>query len=79
VVAVAVVHSEEGMPIYEFKCSGCGKEFERLCFASDQEEIICPACGSANTQKVFSVFASTGIEKKLSHSCGSGHSHSGGS
>jgi putative FmdB family regulatory protein len=61
------------MPIYEFKCSGCGKEFEKLCFASDQEDAKCPACGSADTQKVFSVFASTSLEKRLADACGSKH------
>ncbi|MBM3301020.1 MAG: zinc ribbon domain-containing protein [Deltaproteobacteria bacterium] len=62
------------MPIYEFSCLKCGKEFERLVFASDAGAVKCPSCGSEETRKEFSVFACSGIEKSLSGSCGSASS-----
>ncbi len=64
------------MPMFEFKCQRCGKVFERLCFKTEDSNVACPQCGSGQTSKIMSVFASTGIERKLAHSCGS---HSGGS
>ncbi|MFH1113393.1 MAG: zinc ribbon domain-containing protein [Pseudomonadota bacterium] len=65
------------MPIFEFKCCTCGKEFERLVFASEQGAVECPACGSTETTKEFSVFSCSGIERSLAGSCGS--ASSGGS
>ena len=60
------------MPIFEFVCEECGKEFERICFISEcDENVSCPACDSKRTKKSFSVFARIGIEKSLSSSCGS--------
>jgi len=58
------------MPIFEFKCCGCGKEFERLIFGSDDQAPACPECGSSDTNKLLSVFACTGIEAQLASSCG---------
>lgn len=63
------------MPIYEFTCQRCGKEFERLVFASDHEAIACPECGSEETRKHLSVFASCGVEKPLSQGCSSSSGH----
>lgn len=45
------------MPIFEFRCRECGKEFERLVFSSDEGNVACPQCGSGCTEKVMSVFA----------------------
>lgn len=59
------------MPIYEFACEQCGKEFERLVFGSVTEAVTCPACGSDRTRKQFSVFSSAGTDKALASSCGS--------
>lgn len=58
------------MPIYEFKCSKCGKEFERLMFASDTSRPECPVCGSEDTSKILSVFSCTGIDYQAHSSCG---------
>lgn len=41
------------MPIYEYKCEKCGKEFEELVFGSD-EEVECTACGSTKTSRLMS-------------------------
>lgn len=62
------------MPIYEFSCEKCGREFERLVFASDREPVKCPDCGSDHTRRELSVFASAGTDKALASSCGSGSS-----
>jgi putative FmdB family regulatory protein len=64
------------MPIYEFKCGKCGKEFETLVLRPGDEATSCPACGSKETKKILSAFSRTGLEKSLAASCGSS-SHSG--
>lgn len=35
------------MPIYAFRCSGCGHEFDRLQKLSDPDPDTCPDCGVA--------------------------------
>ncbi|MEW6532864.1 MAG: zinc ribbon domain-containing protein [Thermodesulfobacteriota bacterium] len=62
------------MPIFEFECSRCGKEFERLVFASEEGSVACPACGSEDTKKVVSVFSCSGVGKDVGGSCASGGS-----
>lgn len=46
------------MPIFEYECSDCKKKFEELVNASDAKP-ECPACKSANTRKLLSVFAAS--------------------
>ena len=47
------------MPIYEYRCSKCGKEFELMRpFSQADEPAPCPSCG-ASGEKLLSVFAST--------------------
>jgi putative FmdB family regulatory protein len=42
------------MPIYEYACS-CGKAFEELVVRrSDEAEVRCPACGSAEIARQMS-------------------------
>ena len=41
------------MPIFEFICQKCGKEFERLVFRSD-EAVACPECGEESVNKLMS-------------------------
>lgn len=55
------------MPIYEFKCKACDKQFEQLCKIEWQGTVHCPGCGSENIQKILSCFASSG-----GGSCGCG-------
>lgn len=46
------------MPIYEYKCSKCGNIFEKLVFASDQEEkFVCPSCGDQDACRLMSSFS----------------------
>ena len=44
------------MPIFEYECRACGKRFEELVMGSSPE-IVCPACGSCDAEKLFSPFA----------------------
>lgn len=63
------------MPIFEYRCSGCGAEFEKLVRASDTPE--CPSCHSHKLDKKLSVFATSSQEaaaEALPGPCGScGH------
>jgi len=42
------------MPIYEYRCSACGHEFEILQKISDQPLTECPACGKGALAKLVS-------------------------
>lgn len=46
------------MPIYEFICRSCTKEFEELVF-SRTEAVACPDCGSTEVERALSVFSSS--------------------
>jgi putative FmdB family regulatory protein len=43
------------MPIYEFQCSGCGRQFEELILGS-RPRPVCPDCGSDRCEKLLSSF-----------------------
>jgi putative FmdB family regulatory protein len=51
---------EVDMPIYEYRCSSCGTEFEKLVRASDVPE--CPSCNGHKLDKKLSVFATSSQE-----------------
>ncbi|MFW5488781.1 MAG: FmdB family zinc ribbon protein [Desulfovibrio sp.] len=40
------------MPIFEYKCAACGKEFEEVVFGDAKPD--CPDCGSKDTEKLMS-------------------------
>lgn len=44
------------MPIFEFGCEGCGKEFELL--VRSDTTAACPACGGTELSRKLSLFAS---------------------
>ena len=48
------------MPIYEYHCSDCNSDFEKLMRFSDPQgdSPECPGCQSANTRKRLSTVAS---------------------
>ncbi len=49
------------MPIFEYKCRDCGKEFEELVLSSKTEPTPCPACKSEKTdRKTSRISAATG-------------------
>ena len=62
------------MPIYEFHCDACDKDFDQMIAMSARDQkVACPACGSKKTGRKLSVVAVGG--PKASES--SGHVHSG--
>ena len=44
------------MPLYEYKCTGCGHEFEVLILKASQP-VACPSCESASVERLLSMFA----------------------
>lgn len=59
------------MPIYEYACRACGKEFETLVRTGTVPE--CPGCRSTELDKKLSVFA-TGSAEAAAGPCGTcGH------
>ncbi|MCC7293811.1 MAG: hypothetical protein IT449_17265 [Phycisphaerales bacterium] len=47
------------MPMFEFTCDSCSREFEELLrSAEDERTLRCPHCGKAKATRKFSSFAS---------------------
>lgn len=42
------------MPIYEYKCNHCEKDFEKLVFSGEDKDISCPQCKNKNVTKKMS-------------------------
>lgn len=42
------------MPIYEYTCQSCGRQFEEL-IRGGQQSVICPACGQSRVERLLSV------------------------
>jgi putative FmdB family regulatory protein len=58
------------VPVYEFICHSCQKDFELLCpVGTEVNEVSCPVCQQKQLTKKFSVF---GIISKNSESGASG-------
>jgi putative FmdB family regulatory protein len=47
---------EDGMPLYEFRCNACGKEFEVILSVKDYDsrKVKCMKCGSSRVERVWS-------------------------
>ena len=46
------------MPIFEFQCESCSKEFEELVSSpAAAKDVVCPACGKRKATRKISVFA----------------------
>lgn len=45
------------MPIYEYRCEPCNKQFETFVITSS-EPVACPTCQNAEVKKLMSTFAS---------------------
>lgn len=58
------------MPIYEYKCHDCGAKFEVLVYSNSDKAIVCEKCGSENSEKLFSGFATSGAPGSSGSSCG---------
>ncbi|TFH37808.1 MAG: zinc ribbon domain-containing protein [Chrysiogenales bacterium] len=59
------------MPIFEYKCAECEKNFEEL-VRSDSDPVTCPACGSSKVEKQFSAFSSGSGSSSSSSGTGCG-------
>src|SRR5262249_37099327 len=58
------IHSYvNGMPLYEYRCLGCGHQFELLLLRSSQAA-ACPACQSESVERLVSSFA---VSSQASH------------
>lgn len=57
------------MPLFDYKCTKCGKEFEEL-VKDDTVVVLCPACGEKSERIYYGKV--DGSFGKKSHSC-SGH------
>ena len=58
------------MPIYEYACPACGKNFEHLARSHSAPTPPCPKCGEAKVVKQFSLFGSA-IKTKPGAACAS--------
>ena len=54
------------MPIYEYRCNSCGKEFNAIVPSFDTADIQvkCPNCSEKNAERKFSMKASIGGSSK---------------
>jgi putative FmdB family regulatory protein len=66
------------MPLYEYRCTNCGEEFEKMVRLSEADQNpTCPACQSQDTWKKISSVAflgksSGGYRFASTSNCGSG-------
>ena len=44
------------MPLYEYKCTGCGHQFELLILKASQP-VACPECAGKSVERLLSMFA----------------------
>ena len=51
------------MPIYEYLCKACGRQFEHLLLPAAKTEPLCPACQSRDLEKLMSGFAVSTAER----------------
>ena len=43
------------MPIYEYQCDGCHRQFQRLMMGKeDEKNVFCPNCGGRSLKKLIS-------------------------
>jgi putative FmdB family regulatory protein len=66
------------MPLYEYRCTECGEEFEKMVrFSEANQNPACPSCQSQETRKKISAIASrtislSGVSASSGSSCSSG-------
>jgi putative FmdB family regulatory protein len=57
------------MPIYEFHCKDCRKEFKTLRRSEQINDITCPTCGTGRVARLLSVTARTSAEPIAEPAC----------
>ena len=55
------------MPLYEYHCAKCAKDFEELVIGSNPK-VVCPKCGGKKVTKLMSRFAHKSGQKFSSSS-----------
>ena len=55
------------MPIFEYRCSDCDHNFEKLLFSASST-VVCPVCGADEVVRKPSLFGTAGLEKQTSSS-----------
>ncbi len=61
------------MPLYEFLCDTCGRQFESYQRLTEvKKEETCPACGGRAGKMGISVFTAKGTSTQGGSSCGAG-------
>lgn len=45
------------MPIFEYRCRGCGVRYEALVTGAGQASPACPRCGAEDVERLLSAFA----------------------
>jgi len=50
------------MPIYEYRCSACGKKSSALLASYSSADPACPHCGKPELKRLVSTFATTRSE-----------------
>jgi putative FmdB family regulatory protein len=67
------------MPIYEFHCEDCDKNFESLVMiASAMDSVTCKYCNSSNIKKIISATSSQPLKNSIPAGALSGCSSSSG-
>ena len=56
------------MPIYDFKCRGCGRKFEELVKLG--ETPACPKCKGKNVERLFSLSAAVSTDRSRKRTLG---------
>jgi putative FmdB family regulatory protein len=56
------------MPLYEYRCDGCGRRFEKL-VARFGDRVSCPGCGGASVEKQLSTFAVGAASSRSEAAC----------
>jgi|GEM_PF-608249 putative FmdB family regulatory protein len=51
---------EMPMPIYEYRCTDCSKEFEKIVTTPEKEPVRCPYCKGDKVIRILSAFARGG-------------------
>jgi len=46
------------MPIFDFVCKDCGKQFDVKISNAEKGKVKCPECNSSNINQIFSSFGS---------------------
>lgn len=68
------------MPIYEYRCKSCNRDFEAIVWSlRDEETTVCPTCNSKDVSRILSPFVTTsGSGGQLSSGAGASGCGPGG-